>query len=209
MSFKLNGIYYEHKQPDAIVAGAVAIYENAWVNPEQTISDVEAEVRSGNICWERAQTIGAGIHQDHRTNSLIRVSYFAEQGNKVLQKVSNQYNNLLVQYASSYAKTFNTDDVHLYFETFNLLKYTQGKEYKAHYDGGSRTKRVFSVVSYLNDDYEGGELEFEHFKVKIKPEPGMLIIFPSNYAYRHVAHPILSGTKYAMATWVTDDTPIF
>jgi len=37
----------------------------------------------------------------------------------------------------------------------------------------------------------------------------MLIIFPSNYAYRHVAHPILSGTKYAMATWVTDDTPIF
>ena len=209
MSFKLNGIYYEHKQPDAIVAGAVAIYENAWVNPEQTISDVEAEVRSGNICWERAQTIAAGIHQDHRTNSLIRVSYFAEQGNKVLQKVSNQYNNLLVQYASSYAKTFNTDDVHLYFETFNLLKYNQGKEYKAHYDGGSRTKRVFSVVSYLNDDYEGGELEFEHFKVKIKPEPGMLIIFPSNYAYRHVAHPILSGTKYAMATWVTDDTPIF
>jgi predicted 2-oxoglutarate/Fe(II)-dependent dioxygenase YbiX len=64
--------------------------------------------------------------------------------------------------------------------------------------------RCVSALCYLNDDYEGGELEFTNFNVKIKPLPGMLILFPSNYAYRHVAHPIKSGTKYSLVTWIRD-----
>jgi hypothetical protein len=32
----------------------------------------------------------------------------------------------------------------------------------------------------------------------------MLILFPSNYAYSHIAHPITNGTKYAMVTWIKD-----
>jgi predicted 2-oxoglutarate/Fe(II)-dependent dioxygenase YbiX len=32
----------------------------------------------------------------------------------------------------------------------------------------------------------------------------MLILFPSNYAYSHIAHPVTSGTKYAMVTWIRD-----
>ena len=33
---------------------------------------------------------------------------------------------------------------------------------------------------------------------------GMVILFPSNYAYRHIAHPVTSGTKYAIVTWIKD-----
>jgi predicted 2-oxoglutarate/Fe(II)-dependent dioxygenase YbiX len=66
------------------------------------------------------------------------------------------------------------------------------------------TGRSVSAICYLNNDYEGGELEFPHFNLTIKPEPGMLILFPSNFAYAHIAHPIISGTKYALVTWLRD-----
>jgi predicted 2-oxoglutarate/Fe(II)-dependent dioxygenase YbiX len=64
--------------------------------------------------------------------------------------------------------------------------------------------RVVSAILYLNDDYEGGHLEFPNFGIKIKPQAGMLILFPSNYAYTHAAHPVTKGTKYALVTWIRD-----
>jgi predicted 2-oxoglutarate/Fe(II)-dependent dioxygenase YbiX len=64
--------------------------------------------------------------------------------------------------------------------------------------------RALSAICYLNDDYEGGEIEFPEFKVKIKPEAGMLILFPSNFAYKHTAYPVTKGTKYALVTWIHD-----
>ena len=79
-----------------------------------------------------------------------------------------------------------------------------GQEYKAHADGGTATKRSISPILYLNDDYEGGELEFVNFGLKLKPKPGMLVLFPSNYPYRHIAHPVTDGTKYAIVTWLHD-----
>jgi predicted 2-oxoglutarate/Fe(II)-dependent dioxygenase YbiX len=58
------------------------------------------------------------------------------------------------------------------------------------------------VLIYLNDDYEGGEIEFVNFDIKIKPKAGTLIMFPSNYPYSHIAHPVISGTKYAVSTFL-------
>lgn len=207
MSFKVNGIYYEQKNPDAILGGCIAIYENVWDNPEKTIAEIENEVEQRQFNWEKAPTIGAGENQNIRTNSYARVTYFAESGNKVMRQIHNKFHNILVEHTSSYSTQFNLQET-LFFEPFSMLKYTKGTEYKSHYDGGSKTKRIMSAISYFNNDYEGGELEFVNFKVKLKPEPGMLIIFPANFAYAHIAHPIISGTKYAMVTWITDDHPI-
>ena len=51
------------------------------------------------------------------------------------------------------------------------------------------------MVYYPNDDYEGGELEFLHFGVKIKPKAGQLFLFPSAYSYEHRIHPVTSGNE--------------
>jgi predicted 2-oxoglutarate/Fe(II)-dependent dioxygenase YbiX len=89
-------------------------------------------------------------------------------------------------------------------EYYNVLKYSSGQKYDAHYDGSTADGRSISAIVYLNDEYIGGEIEFVNFGIKIKPEPGMLILFPSNYAYKHIAHPIVDGTKYAIVTWIKD-----
>lgn len=206
MAMKINGIYFQEREPDAVIAGCVEIFENVWPNPQQTIEAIEAECSNpeSGVSWQRAGTIGSGAYQDVRTNSLMDLTYLSDvTNNQVVQNVNNIFYTTLLATSNSYAKRF---DIHepFFHENYQLLKYNGGTYYNAHYDGGTGIGRSVSALCYLNDDYEGGELEFVNFKVKIKPTAGMIILFPSNYAYRHIAHPVTSGTKYAIVTWIKD-----
>ncbi len=199
-------MFYPGKlQPDATVAGCIDIFENAWPNTEETISLIEQECANpeSGISWTRAVTLGAGIYQDKRTNYHTNITFAAEVNNSLAQSIHNQMYVLLLAATGPYREKYGiTED--LTHEDYSLLRYRGGQEYKAHYDGGTSTARSVSAIVYLNDDYEGGEVEFTNFGVKIKPQPGMLLLFPSNYAYTHIAHPVTSGTKYAIVTWLQD-----
>ena len=68
------------------------------------------------------------------------------------------------------------------------------------------TVRKISVSVILNDDYEGGELEFleidhngELRVTKITPEIGSAIIFPSYINHR--VTPVTKGTRYSVVAW--------
>lgn len=82
-----------------------------------------------------------------------------------------------------------------------LLKYLDGGEYHIHHDHGPENQRVISLVACLGEDFEGGELEFPHYNVKLKLEKDSVVIFPSNFPYSHIAHPVTSGVKYSLVTW--------
>lgn len=113
-----------------------------------------------------------------------------------------------------------SDDVNL-SPYIGINKYKEGTFMGTHFDqqeGDSRLK--YSLVMYLNDDYEGGEVSFsikegvltstdnaakgdiedDHNKdvvnFFIKPEAGSCIIFPSSPPYSHTAHLVKSGWKY-------------
>jgi predicted 2-oxoglutarate/Fe(II)-dependent dioxygenase YbiX len=205
-SFRINGLFLEKIKPDAVVAGCVEIFENAFPNPIETIQRIEHECATPNsgVYWTQAETIGGGVHQNIRTNKLLPLSHLAEiSENKTLQSINNIFYSLLLAASNSYAERYQIHEP-LFHEGYNVLRYSDGEEYKPHYDGGTDIGRSISAITYLNGDYEGGELEFVNFGIKIKPEPGMLILFPSNYAYRHVAHPVTKGTKYAIVTWIRD-----
>ena len=206
MVMKINGLYLQEREPDAVVAGCVAIYENVWPNPQGTIEAVETLCQTPNsdVSWGRAGTFGSGAYQNARTNLLMNITYLSDiTNNPIVQNVNNMFYTALTATSNSYAKKFEIYE-QLFHENYQLLKYRGGEQYKAHYDGGTGIGRSISALCYLNSDYEGGELEFVNFGVKIKPEAGMMILFPSNYAYTHVAHPVTSGTKYAMVTWIRD-----
>ena len=57
------------------------------------------------------------------------------------------------------------------------------------------------MLVYLNDDYEGGELDFKRLSYALKPKAGMLVWFPSDVRYEHMAMPVLSGRRYSLASW--------
>lgn len=55
-----------------------------------------------------------------------------------------------------------------------------------------------AVSVYINDDYEGGELEFKHKKYSIKPERGMLVNIPLYHEFEHRVAKVRNGTRHTV-----------
>jgi hypothetical protein len=98
-----------------------------------------------------------------------------------------------------YRREYNIMDLK-YWEAFNFIKYGPGQHFQEHHDHGFSYNCTVSLVAYVNDDYEGGELYFRLQNLNVKPEAGDLFIFPSNYMYPHRAMPVKDGTKYSIVT---------
>jgi len=191
-------------EPTEIIGGCIALYKNAWPNPDATIEAVErvAADPTNEIAFADAVLMN-GRKSTHRTNKDMSITNFGRV-NSDIRAVNNQFFDLCHSAVLSYTKHFNITQKIFYKETLNMLKYQTGEEYKAHYDGATGSRRSISPIVYLNDDYTGGELEFVNFGITIKPEKGLLVIFPSNFPYTHIAHPVKTGTKYALVTWLHD-----
>jgi predicted 2-oxoglutarate/Fe(II)-dependent dioxygenase YbiX len=98
-----------------------------------------------------------------------------------------------------------------------LLHYGVDGHYMPHCDGESlwkppgnepliwrkSTDRDLSTVLFLNDDFEGGDFVFPEFRVRVRPEPGMLVCFPSTHEYLHGVEPVTKGTRYSIVNWMT------
>ena len=206
MSINVNGLFPGELTPSETIGGCIEIFENVWPTPQDTILSIEKEVENleSGLYWRRAETIGQGAYQNARTNSILDVTHFANiTNNSLMQNLHNQFYVLLLAATIPYARKFNIHE-NLYHEGYSVLKYGKGQEYLPHYDGTTDGGRIISALVYLNNDYAGGEIEFNYFKVKIKPTPGMMILFPSNFAYTHTAHPVKEGTKYSLVTWIRD-----
>lgn len=79
----------------------------------------------------------------------------------------------------------------------SISKYKSGASMGKHTDSnGSEGPQTISVVCYLNDSYEGGEIRFADQGIVIKPEAGSIIIFPSKPPFFHESMPVISGWKY-------------
>lgn len=122
----------------------------------------------------------------------------------------------------------SNDEIYIY-PSFCIHRYYKGAAMGAHNDQqDGNTKLKYSVVIYLNDDYEGGELSFvisntdgelknkpdEDYNIAvtnnqinfgIKPEAGSALVFPSGSPYYHTAHVVKSGKKYMIpGHWLTE-----
>lgn len=202
----INGLFPGKILPTKTLGGCIDVFENVWPYPENTIETVEnlnKDPESG-ISWERATTLNKGTDQEIRTNVMLGVTNLSQiTNNGHLQNVHNQFYMLLLATTIDYSDRYKIGEP-LYHENYNMLRYRGGQQYHQHYDGSTKTGRTISAICYLNEDYAGGELEFPNFDVKIKPKKGSLLLFPSNYAYSHVAHPVTEGQKYALVTWIRD-----
>jgi hypothetical protein len=88
-----------------------------------------------------------------------------------------------------------------------IVRYLPGGRYLAHADAGQDMQdRYFSVVCYLNSDFEGGTTWFPNLSYRAIPQSGKAIIFPSTYL--HSAEPVLEGEKFVLVTWLLGPVPI-
>ena len=93
----------------------------------------------------------------------------------------------------------------VYVPSFNIQKYFPGDHFAAlHTERSSlpTLHRLFAWMTYLNDVDDGGQTNFGHYKIKIKPEIGKTLIWPAEWTHAHTGEILKSGTKYIVTGWI-------
>jgi len=112
----------------------------------------------------------------------------------VYTTVASMQKDCLKDYCSTYGISMN------YMEAINFVRYGVKEHFSVHSDHGFSYICTVSCVSYINDDYEGGELYFPYLDITWKPEAGDSVFFPSTYIFAHASKPVTSGIKYSAVT---------
>ena len=197
------------------VAPGIVIFENVLPEGETLMQDLEYTVESGILTWASAQV--ADAKNDGSENKYIRDTF--SLGAPMPPKDSpapdpeTTSSRFLMEYGlgctfrdafhdplTEYLNFFGVD-IRSY-DSYQILKYGVGQKFDRHMDDHWRFPRRVSLTYYANDAYEGGEIEFDQFDIKIKPEKGNLLLFPSTYVYSHKVYPVTSGTRYAVVQWM-------
>ena len=63
------------------------------------------------------------------------------------------------------------------------------------------SKRQLAWTLFLNDVDEGGELEFLHQGIRLKPRKGDFVIWPAYFTHLHRGNPPISGEKWIATGW--------
>ena len=196
------------------LAPGIWAYYDVMDDPQGFINDVEGLVEINNIYWTLG-TIGDVADRNPRNfkvNTEIRVvetiglnSYdrYPDLRNQLTGAplmLHDFLNEALLPTIKDYAGAHGCL-AYATGENWQILKYGQGHHFENHVDDNKGMPRTFSISYYLNDDYEGGEIEFPRFGVKIKPTANMAILFAANYVYNHKIYPVTEGTRYTVVNW--------
>eukprot|EP01080_Neovahlkampfia_damariscottae_P006756 gene6756-10921_t len=143
----------------------------------------------------------------------IRTSYMCEKfDSQFSTKIFNKIKNLFPDELSDGRKKVKCDEV------LRILKYKKGDFFRPHLDGSyderdENMKKIlgscytmYTILIYLNDDYEGGETKFynilkEGNHIKIEKKTGKSTIFNINSTV-HSGTEITSGVKYVLRTGI-------
>ena len=154
--------------------------------------------------WSRSRTVGVQAphtigYDAGRTNDSVVVG----------GPIFAPFEGLLSQAIHSCVYAYKALNPHLNASRdthYDLLRYQAGQHFHEHVDvipgHASWGARVLSVVAFLNDDFEGGELRFSRQDLTIRPVAGDVILFPSGFTHPHAVLPVARGARYAVVTWL-------
>lgn len=194
------------------LAPGIVSYKNVIPDPKGFIDDLEGLVSINALSWSDAtQSNSSGgesmVSKDIRRCSVISIPPFDKVEFEDQKNDRNPYyllhqhiNELLLPAMNDYKNEYGALQWDL-LEGWQILKYESDNFFVNHFDDSKNYKRTVSMSFYLNKDFEGGEMEFPRFGLKIKPEENQMVCFPSNYVYNHVVHPVTSGIRYAIVGW--------
>ena len=144
------------------------------------------------------------IGMTHAVNEIRTSSsmYFQENENDLIMKIEKRI-----------AAIMNVPVEH--GEGIQILNYTPGQEYKAHFDffnpssQATKNNRISTMVMYLNDVKHGGETTFPKLNFSVSPQKGMAVYFEYFYNDQsineltlHSGAPVIVGEKWAATQWM-------
>lgn len=149
-----------------------------------------------NFSYDNHHSFGTDVRNLYELN--ISASEFIDSSNSYVRKLIDNEICEAVKQVSQYHPVDN-----IVSDTgYSLRRMDTGQFYKEHTDQGRGIDWRISCSICLNDDFTGGDLCFFDGQLKYSMKKGQAISFPSNYLYPHEVSEVLSGTRYAIVTWL-------
>lgn len=193
----------EQQELNYEIKNFVGIFKNAYSKEfcEEVIEQYESMAASGHGVTR------FDSHGDIKTFKDDTQLFSDDVEYMPLRKTTHKFNQLFWEkyypiYAQEYATLKNAGRHTNY--AFKVQKTKVGGGYHAwHFEAQERTmaNRLLTWILYLNDVHEGGETEFLYQHMRIKPEQGMLVIWPASFTHTHRGNPPLSNEKYIVTGW--------
>jgi len=193
------------------IAPGLVVYSDVLPNSENLYKDIEEGMISAGLQWGAAEVKEGSdpmVNTKTRDTSSIGVNYSGKIDNTISNSIPETFfinlNNLFFENFDPIEKDYmNTYGIGSeWHDSYGILKYGAGQQFTNHIDDHPSYHRRVSTVYYLNDNYEGGEINFPRFNITFKPKANQMIVFPSTYVYNHSVSPVIKGERYAVVSWM-------
>jgi hypothetical protein len=185
----------------------IVYFKSIIENYQEIIDAIESLSNDAVSDWRPWNGHGSstryGDIKDVRRDKIVEINSDKDRAKAAF--AINCLTNKMSECAIEYANIFNIDREALYYAVslltdprtmMGINKYDEGSFMGSHVDFNEDNYYLaYTIVVYLNDDYEGGELYFNDLDIKIKPQAGSIIMYPSSAPYSHQSLKVLKGRK--------------
>lgn len=193
------------------LAPGIIVYSNVIKDSETLVTDIEEGLVSVNLSWKEAsvkESDSVKVNTKTRNTATFGVSYSGflvdlsdKTGPGLFDStLSNMFFESFDPLEKDYMGYYGISNIS--HDSYGILKYGEGQFFTNHIDDHPDYHRRISTVYYLNDNYEGGEINFPRFGITFKPKANQMIVFPSTYVYNHSVSEVTSGIRYAVVSWM-------
>ncbi|GCC52874.1 hypothetical protein SanaruYs_31130 [Chryseotalea sanaruensis] len=196
-------LYLENKEIENslknIYKGSVRIIDNFISNED---CDFIIDYCDSNELFARSK-VDIANGQDDIVHP-VRTSYSALIEDRNISALNNLYSKVS-QFTGSLVNNI---------ENIQCVRYGPGEQFGVHFDSDITNRRLYTLLIYLNDNYQAGETYFPEIDLKITPKKGRCLMFRNvDESYNKILHsvhsglPTTSGVKYACNIWVRYPKP--
>jgi hypothetical protein len=184
------------------LAPGIVVFDNIFNNAMDYIDKINEQ----GISWRPAEVLvnqdenESGTNYKARDTDLIMLPHHINISDDLLSDFSREFNKNLKPCLDQYLNTYYAKIEK--FESPQLLRYGKEQKFHDHIDDHPFFTRRISLTYYLNDEYEGGDVEFKRFGLRFKAQKNQLLIFPSNFIYNHEVYPVTDGLRYVIVQWM-------
>jgi len=125
----------------------------------------------------------------------------------------NIFENINYRFKDAIEETFNQKFTGV---TYHAQKWDKGGMVEIHSDTSDldgnpnqNSTNKYTIILYLNDNYNGGELYFPQHDLKIKPQSGSILTFPGDHSNIHGVNEVKNETRYTIVSWWNNEIKEF
>jgi len=214
---------WKEVEPKQVVPGVWA-WENCMKVPEGIIDSMNKEVDDWKKKIEEGKRDGSSQFQTAVASGYTGPIRFAPEDD-FKEKVNHQYLSQIqsntMNKVAEYIKIYPDLEEEIgWFESYQYISYKPPKHMKYHSDNHAVRNpdtgfmyvtpylRRITCLTYLNDNFQGGALDFRYWKdyKPYKPPAGTTVIMPSGFLWSHATTPLLNGRKVAFLVAINSGT---